>query len=133
MRLNELCKSSYDKGMPARKKTSLVEPRFRIYAGREIALGPGKADLLAAIDATGSIQKGAAKLKMSYMRAWNLVRIMNGCFRCPLVEALRGGKSKGGAQLTPLGKKILSLYLTLETKSLRATASIQKQITAELK
>jgi len=119
--------------MARRKKRVNVEPRFRIYSGKDIALGPGKADLLVAIDATGSIQKGTAKLNMSYMRAWNLVRIMNGCFRAPLVEALRGGKSKGGAQLTPLGKKILSLYLALETKSLRATASIQKKITAELK
>ena len=113
--------------MAVRKKRVRVQvqPRFRIYSGKEIALGPGKADLLAAIAATGSILKGAAKLKMSYMRAWNLVRIMNDCFRTPRVEALRGGKTKGGAQLSPLGKKVLSLYLALETKSLHATATIR--------
>src|ERR1044071_9323729 len=114
--------------MSGHRKTVLVRPRFRIYSGKEIALGPGKAELLSAIATTGSIQKAADSLQMSYMRAWKLVRTMNACFRKPLVEAIRGGKTKGGARLTPLGKKILSLYLNLEKESLKATAPIYRKI-----
>ncbi len=46
-----------------------------------IALGPGKADLLEAIAATGSISAAGRKLKMSYRRAWLLVEELNGSFQ----------------------------------------------------
>ena len=73
-----------------------IRPRIRIV--REdgtIVLGPGKADLLAAIGESGSIRAAAESLGMSYMRAWTLVRTMNAAFRSPLVEKVRGGNEKG--------------------------------------
>jgi molybdate transport system regulatory protein len=111
----------------------LIRPRFRIYLGKEIALGPGKVDLLIAINATGSIQLAARSLKMSYMRAWKLIRTMNACFRAPLVETLRGGKERGGARLTLLGKRLLNLYVQLEKDSLKATSTIRKKILSQLR
>ncbi|HSP07577.1 MAG TPA: molybdenum transport protein, partial [Acidobacteriota bacterium] len=90
-----------------------VRPRFRVYYGTEIAIGPGKEELLQAIEKTGSIHGAAVSLKMSYMRAWQLVRTMNSCFRSPLVETIRGGKHSGGAWLTPLGRRVLELYRRL--------------------
>ena len=110
-----------------------LRPRFRIYLGKEIAIGPGKADLLRAIENKGSIQKAAESLDMSYMRAWKLVRTMNECFNTPLVEAARGGKTKGGARLTPKGQTILELYSNLEKESVRSTAPLFKKIFKELK
>ena len=50
------------------------KPRLRILLGSEIAIGPGKADLLEAIQETGSISAAGRKLNMSYRRAWLLVR-----------------------------------------------------------
>ena len=41
------------------------------------------------------------------MRAWTLIRTMNATFRSPLVEKERGGPAKGGAHLTPRGRKML--------------------------
>jgi len=58
---------------------------------------------------------------------------MNACFKSPLVEAVRGGKSKGGARLTPLGFKLLDLYDQLETDSLKATTNIRRRILRELR
>lgn len=110
-----------------------VRPRFRIYRGAEIAIGPGKEELLMAIERTGSIRSAAARLKMSYMRAWKLVRTMNECFRSPLVEAVRGGRHSGGACLTPVGRRVLDLYLKLEKDSLAATRATWKKILKELK
>lgn len=92
-------------------------PRLRVMLGREIALGPGKADLLELIGEHGSIAEAARLLGMSYMRAWNLVRTMNACFRKPLVEAARGGQGRGGARLTPAGMRALELYRSMEEKS----------------
>ena len=80
-----------------------TEFRLRIHRGDDIAVGPGKVDLLEAIGATGSISGAARSLGMSYRRAWLLVDTMNRCFRTPVVQAEAGGKRGGGAQLTPLG------------------------------
>src|SRR5437762_2693132 len=98
-----------------------VRPRFRIMVDGEIAIGPGKAELLKAIRDTGSIRKAAERLDMSYMRAWKLIQTANDCFKEPLVVALRGGNRKGGAALTKTGERVLSLYQKLEKHSLRST------------
>jgi len=84
-----------------------ARPRWRITAGDDIALGPGKRDLLRAIEATGSISGAAAALGMSYRRAWMLMDEMNGCFARPLVETSRW--RRGGAALTPAGVRALGL------------------------
>jgi molybdate transport system regulatory protein len=105
------------------REAPVVRPRIRVTRGSEIVLGPGKADLLDALEATGSLRKAAAALRMSYMRAWQLVQTMNGAFREPLVALARGGASHGGATLTPSGVKILALYRTMETRCEKATSA----------
>jgi molybdate transport system regulatory protein len=105
-----------------------LHPRFRIVCGREIAFGPGKADLLELIAETGSIGKAASRMKMSYMRAWSLVQTMNQCFKKPLVLATHGGEGGGGAELTETGRQILALYRQLETKTSAATRTTAKKI-----
>jgi molybdate transport system regulatory protein len=107
----------------ARPRAALVvKPRIRVTQGSEIVLGPGKADLLDALRATGSLRKAAAALCMSYMRAWQLVKTMNGAFRDPVVALVRGGAAHGGATLTPMGAKVLALYRAMEKQSLRAVS-----------
>jgi molybdate transport system regulatory protein len=113
--------------------TVRVRPRFRVLHKKEIAIGPGKANLLRAVSEHGSISHAAKKIGMSYMRAWSLIRTMNRCFREPLVEAIRGGSRKGGAKLTPTGIRILSLYDQLEVQSLKATKPLWNQILRLLK
>jgi len=78
-----------------------AKPRLRILLGAEIAIGPGKADLLEAIARSGSISAAGRELGMSYRRAWNLVEVMNRSFRAPLVETLTGGAGGGGARGQP--------------------------------
>lgn len=103
------------------KIESAIRPRLRIVAGKNIAFGPGKADLLAALDETGSITRAADRLGMSYMRAWTLIRTMNRCFCQPLVDAIRGGtRGGGGAHLTATGKRVLELYRQMDDKCLEA-------------
>ena len=95
-----------------------LQPRLRVTLGGDIAIGPGKAQLLAAVGETGSISQAARRLKMSYMRAWSLVRTMNACFKQPLVRSERGGKAGGGASLTAAGKKVLGCYQRMERNCL---------------
>ncbi len=87
-----------------------------------IAMGPGKAALLAHIGATGSISAAARQLGMSYRRAWMLVDTMNQCFNLALVETLTGGKRGGGAALTEYGRDVLERYHAIESKAARSVA-----------
>ena len=106
---------------------------FRIYLDNEIALGPGKAELLRHISETGSISESARRMQMSYNRAWLLVRTMNNCFKQPLVTATRGGDRHGGAQLTKTGKQALALYGRLESKMAAAARAPVRALLSLLK
>jgi molybdate transport system regulatory protein len=114
-------------------KLPAVHPRFRIVCGKEIAFGPGKADLLELIADTGSIGKAASRMKMSYMRAWSLVQTMNRSFKKPLVVATHGGTGGGGAELTETGRQILALYRQLETQAAKATLATWGKMQSHLK
>jgi len=92
----------------------LIRIKLQIYCGNEIAMGPGKADLLDAIAAAGSISAGARLMGMSYRRAWLLVDTMNRCWAAPLVTAVPGGSPGSGAALTALGRDVLDRYRSLQ-------------------
>lgn len=106
-----------------------LRPRVRILFGGQIALGPGKVELLEALNDTGSITRAAKRLDMSYMRAWTLIRTMNRCFKKPLVSASHGGaRGGGGAELTSTGFAVLVLYRRMDAQCLRAARPAWKQI-----
>jgi molybdate transport system regulatory protein len=100
-------------------------PQIRIMFRKAIAMGPGKADLLRAIDETGSISAAARQMEMSYRRAWLLVDTMNQAFKSPVVVTLTGGKAGGGAAVTEFGKEVLQRYSAMEEK---ASASVAKEL-----
>lgn len=90
--------------------------KLQLYVGEERAFGPGRADLLEAIDHEGSISAAGRSLGMSYRYAWMLVESMNHGFVEKLVEAAPGGKRGGGAVLTDAGRRVLAAYRSLEAK-----------------
>jgi molybdate transport system regulatory protein len=99
-----------------------------MHSGKDIAFGPGKADLLEALQQTGSITKAAGHLGMSYMRAWTLIQMMNRCFDEPLVVAIRGGmQGGGGATLTKTGRDTLTLYRRMEHNSAKVVQADWKK------
>lgn len=95
---------------------ALLRAQLRLMLGDEIAFGPGKADLLEAIQETGSISGAGKKMGMSYRRAWLLVDTMNRCFQQPLVDTTKGGAQGGGTQLTEWGLEVLAKYRRLEAE-----------------
>ena len=98
-----------------------LQPRLRFPHAGAHAFGPGKAELLRNIAATGSIRTAATELGMSYNRAWQLVGVMNNLFRSPLVQVARGGGTGGGAALTALGEEVLGRYTRMEDACRTAT------------
>lgn len=98
-----------------------LQPRLRVFDGREMVLGWGKTMLLERIRDTGSIAEAAQEMGISYNHAWTLLRTMNESFRQPLVETTRGGRAKGGATLTPTGELVVELYAIMVAESCEAT------------
>ena len=96
--------------------------KLQLACGEEWAFGPGKADLLEAIDRGGSISAAGRAMGMSYRRAWLLVDTMNRCWTAPLVDATPGGGGDKGARLTPRGRTMLAAYRTLEANLTAASA-----------
>lgn len=111
-----------------RKRTVAAKtpkPQIRILFRKAIAMGPGKAALLEAIDRTGSISAAGRDLEMSYRRAWLLVDTMNQCFKQPLVSTETGGQKGGGAHVTEFGHEVLRRYIEMEAK---AAASVEGEM-----
>ena len=97
-----------------------IGARLRVVLDDDVAIGPGKADLLEGIRETGSISAAGRRMGMSYKRAWLHVEALNGAFRAPLVTATRGGRAQGGAALTDAGEEVLARYRAMEAAATRA-------------
>jgi molybdate transport system regulatory protein len=110
--------------------------RFRIVLEPGFAMGPGKADLLQAIDETASLTAAAARFGMSYKRSWSLVRELNAAFDEPLVETEKGGSGGGGgARLTERGKYVLKRFRKMEADASKVieagVADLRKHLAAK--
>lgn len=89
---------------------------IRLLHDCDIALGPGKADLLEAIDREGSLSAAAKAMGISYRRVWAMVESMNNGFKEPLVTTAHGGAKGGGATVAPFGHEVLKRYRSLQTE-----------------
>ncbi|HWJ69234.1 MAG TPA: ModE family transcriptional regulator [Sphingobium sp.] len=96
--------------------TTKIRLKIQLMCGDEIAMGPGKADLLDAIRVHGSISAAGRAMTMSYRRAWMLVDVMNRCWHEPLVATSPGSSHGGGARVTALGETVLADYRALQAR-----------------
>ena len=113
-----------------------LDPRLRlktqVLCGSDYAMGPGKAALLDAIAGHGSISAAGRALGMSYRRTWLLADTLNRTWSGPLIATAHGGKSGGGATLTPLGLRVLANYRALEAALGDAAAGPATALLADL-
>jgi molybdate transport system regulatory protein len=86
-------------------------------------LAHGKAELMELIAETGSIRAAAARMNMSYRRAWLLVDEMNSMFGEAVVATRHGGAKGGGAFLTEFGSALLARFRAMEKASAEAIAA----------
>ncbi|MBW2146209.1 MAG: LysR family transcriptional regulator [Deltaproteobacteria bacterium] len=77
-----------------------VRSKVWIEIDGEVVLSQGKASLLEAIQETGSLQKAADRMGMSYRHAWGIIQKMEHRSRKKLVIT-KQGRNGGGSVLTP--------------------------------
>jgi len=99
----------------------LVNPQTGEYVGK------GRVALLEAIARTGSIRQAAKEMGMSYRRAWTLVQALNALGPTPMVEKAAGGRSGGGARLTPFGERTLAVYHGLQQELARQAQALERR------
>lgn len=73
-------------------------------------MGNGRYQLLLQIKEFGSLTKAAKAMAISYKKAWKLVDSMNQNAVEPLVDLSRGGKTGGGAKITPYGDELIHKF-----------------------
>ena len=74
------------------------------------AFGEGPDRLLQRVEATGSLHKAAADMKMSYRKAWLMLKTMERRLGFALLERKVGGVSGGGSRLTPEARVFMKRY-----------------------
>jgi molybdate transport system regulatory protein len=96
---------------------------LRIDLANGARLGPGKAQLLALIAQHGSIRAAGAAMGMSYRRSWLLADEINRMFNEPSIFTRHGGRSGGGAGLTPFGETLLEACRRMDAESRKALST----------
>ena len=76
----------------------------------KLVFGSGKAVILRAILETGSINKAAKELKMSYRHAWSYIKSAEKRLGQPLLICSKGGVNGGSARLTPYAEALLKKF-----------------------
>ena len=74
------------------------------------AFGEGPDRLLQRVEATGSLHRAAADMKMSYRKAWLMLKTMERRLGFALLERKVGGVSGGGSRLTPEARAFMKRY-----------------------
>jgi molybdate transport system regulatory protein len=104
--------------------------RIDLDASRHI--GPGKIQLLENIHSCGSISAAGRAMGMSYKRAWVMVDQLNRTCGCATVESQKGGKSGGGATLSPFGFMLVARYRMIEHKVESAVREDLRELWADI-
>ncbi len=90
-----------------------IKSKIWIEANNGILLSEGRVQLLKKIDETGSLNKAAKALNISYQKAWRLIDEVSEITNQPLIETKIGGAKGGGTLLTPYGKSLLIIFDTI--------------------
>jgi len=102
----------------------LVDGELRLAGGLNARLFR----LLAAIDATGSINRAAKAVGLTYKGAWEMVERANNLSPKILVSTATGGRHGGGTRLTPAGRDLLGLFQRLQEEHCRFLEQLNQQL-----
>jgi molybdate transport system regulatory protein len=105
--LTDIEEISYNSYMP----TNEMKIMYKVWLDCDgKAFGEGPDRLLQRVEACGSLHKAAAEMKMSYRKAWLMLRAMERRLGFPLLVRKVGGVSGGGSRLTPEAFDLMKRY-----------------------
>jgi molybdate transport repressor ModE-like protein len=95
-----------------------LDPEYTVSlgsGGRKV-IGELEAQMLRAVDQTGSFSEAARTLSLSYAFLWNSIAQVERSVCQKVVHSERGGAKGGRAELTRQGKRLLQAYIGLDSK-----------------
>lgn len=87
-----------------------IKSKIWIETEEGILISEGRVQLLKLVRETGSLNKAAKAMDLSYKKAWRLIDDSNKVAKKPLIETQVGGNNGGGTVLTPYGESIVALF-----------------------
>jgi molybdate transport system regulatory protein len=87
-----------------------IKSKIWIETEEGIIISEGRIQLLKLIEETGSLNKAAKAMNISYQKAWKLVDASNKASKEPLISTQIGGNKGGGTVLTPYGKLLIESF-----------------------
>jgi molybdate transport system regulatory protein len=87
-----------------------------IECDEERFFGPGRVELLEHIEKTGSLNKAARQMGMSYKKAWEMINKLNTQSHKPLVILKSGGEKGGGSVITDEAKELIACHKNLRKR-----------------
>ena len=100
-----------------REKTMPVAAKVKLTLCKEDRFfGPGVCELLERIRETGSIQAAAARMELSYTKAWKILNRAEQELGTSLINRMSGGKNGGSSTLTPAGEEAVKDFREMERK-----------------
>jgi len=98
-----------------------LAPKVKVWLeqGDRYAFGLGIAEILQAVERTGSIKHAAADLGKSYRHVWGRIKQAEEAFGRPLVESHVGGSGPQRTSLTPVARRMVACFLDLRGRMLQ--------------
>ncbi|MGA9639615.1 winged helix-turn-helix domain-containing protein [Flavobacterium sp.] len=87
-----------------------IKSKIWIETDEGILISEGRVKLLKLIAETGSLNKAAKIMELSYQKAWKLIDASNKAAKQPLIETQVGGNKGGGTVLTPYGQALIDTF-----------------------
>ena len=87
-----------------------IKSKIWLESEEGIIISEGRIQLLKQIEATGSLNKAAKAMNISYQKACKLLAASNNASKMPLVETQIRGNKAGGTVITPYGKSLIAFF-----------------------
>lgn len=105
-----------------------IEAAITLKSADVPAVGRDRMRLLQAVAREGSITAGAKAVGLTYKAAWDALDAMANMFGQPLLETRTGGRTGGGAKLTPAGIRVIEAFGRLESEMARVVKTLEPDL-----
>ncbi len=93
-----------------------IDALLALRSDGKLLVGRDRIKVLEAVAEHGSISKAAKIVGFSYKAAWDAVNSINNLLPSPAFVTKAGGKSGGGAEVTPEGRRLIAAFHKLEER-----------------
>lgn len=104
-----------------------IDALLALHGEGRFLVGRDRVKLLEKVAEFGSIAKAAKATGFSYKTAWDSVNAVNNLLPTPAFITRPGGRSGGGAEVTPEGRRLIATFHRLEEKLSRISNLIAEE------